>query len=118
MKPVRKNSDKLDSRQKNYLKKKFGIKAYKDLHISILKRLKESMKELTDSRIQHKCLYKIWDVVVCVIICVLCGKKDWEEIHDFVELKYNFFRSFLKMTGGIPSAKTYERIMGIIDYQE
>ncbi len=118
MKPIRKNSDKLDGRQKNYLKKKFGIKAYKDLHITILTRLKEAMKKLTDSRIQYKCQYKIWDVVVCVIICVMCGKKDWEEIHDFVELKYNFFSKFLKMTGGIPSAKTYERIMGIIDYKE
>ncbi len=118
MKLVRKNSDKLDSRQKKYLKKKFGIKAYKDLHITVLTRLKEAMKKLTDTRTQYKCQYKIWDVVVCVIICVMCGKKDWEEIHDFVELKYNFFRKFLKMTGGIPSAKTYERIMGIIDYKE
>lgn len=60
----------------------------------------------------------MWDVVVCVVISALCGKKDWEEIHDFVVEKYNFFNSFLKMTGGIPSAKTYERIMAIIDYKE
>lgn len=118
MKPIRKNSDKLDSRQKTYLKKKFGVKAYKDLHIVILTKLKETMKKLTDTRVQYKCQYKIWDIVVCVVISVMCGKKDWEEIHDFVELKYNFFRQFLKMTGGIPSAKTYERIMGVIDYKE
>lgn len=118
MKPVRKNSDKLDSRQKNYLKKKFGIKSFKDLHITILIKLKEEMKKLTDTREQYKCQYKIWDIVVCVIISVMCGKKDWEEIHDFVELKYDFFRQFLKMTGGIPSTKTYERVMGIINYQE
>lgn len=113
-----KNTDKLDKRQKNYLKGKFGIKAYKDLTPTILKNLKDGMKELTDTRIKNKCIYKIWDVVVCVIISVLCGKKDWEEIHDFVEDKYDFFKSFLKMTGGIPSAKTYERIMAIIDYKE
>lgn len=118
MKPMAKNSDKLDKRQKSYLKKKFGIKAFKDLHITILKKLRDAMKELTDSRVKYKCQYKIWDIVVCVIISVMCGQKDWEEIHDFVEQKYEFFKKFLKMTGGIPTAKTYERIMAIIDYKE
>lgn len=118
MKPIRKNSNKLDKRQKNYLKKKFGITAYKYLDITILKNLKEAMKGLTDTRVQYKCNYKIWDVVVCIIISVMCGMKDWEEIHDFVDMKYNFFRKFLKMTGGIPSAKTYERVMSIINYKE
>lgn len=117
MKPL-KTSDKLDKRQKKYLKQKFGIKAYKDLTPAVLKQLKEALKELTDTRVDYKCKYKIWDIVVCVIVSVLCGKKDWEEIHDFVEEKYSFFRSFLLMSGGIPSAKTYERVMSIIDYKE
>lgn len=117
MKPLKK-IDQLDNRQKKYLKNKFGIRAYKDLTPTILKNLKEAMKDLTDTRQQVKTSYKIWDVVVCVIIAVLCGRKNWEEIHDFVEQKYGFFRSFLKMTGGIPCAKTYERIMSIIDYRE
>ena len=114
----KRNSDKLDSRQKKYLKKKFGLNAFKDLNINILKRLKEAMKNLTDTRQQGKINYKIWDIVVCVIISVLCGKKDWEEIEDFVIEKYDFFRKFLKMTGGVPCAKTYERVMSIIDYEE
>ena len=117
MKP-KKVSDKLDKRQKNYIKKKFGIRKFEELRPKVLKQLKESLKELTDTRISYKCSYKIWDIVICVIVSVLCGKKDWEEIHDFVEQKYHFFRSFLLMTGGIPSAKTYERVMSIIDYKE
>ena len=117
MKP-KKVSDRLDKRQKEYIKKQFGIKSYKYLTPTILKKLKESMKLLTDNRQKSKVLYKLWDVVICIIISVLCGKKDWEEIHDFVEMKYDFFKSFLKMTGGIPSAKTYERIMAIINYKE
>ena len=117
MKPL-KTSDKLDKRQKNFLKKKFGLKAYKDLTPTILKKLKEALKTLKDTRVKYKCNYKMWDVVICVIISVLCGKKDWEEISDFVEEKYDFFRSFLLMTGGIPCSKTYERVMSIIDYKE
>lgn len=117
MKPI-KNIDKLDKRQKKYLKNKFGISAWKDLTPTILKNLKEAMKQLTDTRQQEKTTYKMWDVVTCVVISCLCGMKTWEEIHDFVVLKYEFFRKFLKMTGGIPSAKTYERIMSIIDKKE
>ncbi len=117
MKPI-KNIDKLDKRQKKYLKNKFGISAWKDLTPTILKNLKEAMKQLTDTRQQEKTIYKMWDVVTCVVISCLCGMKTWEEIHDFVVLKYEFFRKFLKMTGGIPSAKTYERIMSIIDKKE
>lgn len=117
MKPL-KVSDKLDTRQKNYIKKKFGIKKFDELRPKVLKQLKEALKSLTDTRISYKCSYKIWDIVMCVVISVLCGKKDWEEIHDFVTEKYDFFRSFLLMTGGIPSAKTYERIMSIINYKE
>lgn len=116
MKPLR-VTDKLDKRQKKYLKKKFNISAYKDLTPTILKQLKETMKQLNDPRQQSKTSFKLWDIVVCVIISVLCGKKDWEEIHDFVEDKYYFFRSFLKMTGGIPSAKTFERVMAVINYK-
>lgn len=113
-----KNIDKLDKRQKKYLKNKFGISAWKDLTPTILKNLKEAMKELTDTRQQVKIKYKIWDVVTCIVISCLCGMKTWEEIHDFVVMKYEFFRQFLKMAGGIPSVKTYERIMSIINKEE
>ena len=41
----KKTSDKLDSRQKSYLKKVFGIKSIKDLNEKILKQLKESLKD-------------------------------------------------------------------------
>ena len=39
-------------------------------------------------------------------------------IHDFVEKKYSFFRQFLKMTGGVPSSQTYERVFSLIDYKQ
>ena len=58
MKPI-KSIDKLDKRQKKYLKNKFGISAWKELTPTILKNLKETMKELTDTRQQLKIKYKI-----------------------------------------------------------
>ena len=64
MKPI-KNIDKLDKRQKKYLKKKFGISAWKDLTPTILKNLKEAMKKLTDTRQQEKTTYKMGCCNLC-----------------------------------------------------
>ena len=89
MKPI-KNIDKLDKRQKKYLKNNFGISTWKYLTPAILKNLKEAMKELTDTRQQVKIKYKIWNVVTCIVISCLLGMKTWEEIYDFVVMKYEF----------------------------
>ena len=45
-------------------------------------------------------------------------QKIWEEIEDYAKDEKKFLKTFLKLTGGIPSAKTYERVIGIIDSQE
>lgn len=45
-------------------------------------------------------------------------QKIWEEIEDYAKDEKKFLKTFLKLTGGIPSAKTYERVISIIDSQE
>lgn len=85
-------------------------KKYDKLGINSLKIFKEKLKNLQDERQKAKCTYKIWDVVTYVFIATLSGQDTWEDIHDFVESKYDFFRSFLLMTGGVPNAKTISRI--------
>lgn len=97
--------------------KKYQI-SIEDLDINNLKEFKEQMKNLSDSRQKIKCTYKIWDVVTTAFIAVLANQNTWDEIHQFVEIKFDFFKQFLKMTGGVPSAKTYERIFSIIKPQE
>ena len=79
---------------------------------------KEEMKNLSDIRQKAKCKYKIWDIVVTAFIAILADQNTWEEIHEFVDIKYDFFRQFLKMSGGVASAKTYERIFSIIKPNE
>lgn len=97
--------------------KKYEI-SIEDLDKNTIIDFKNEMKKLTDSRQKTKRIYKIWDVVVTAFIAVLADQNTWEEIHDFVDIKYDFFKKFLKMTGGVPSAKTYERIFSIINPQE
>ena len=55
---------------------------------------------------------------MCVILASFSKNDDWEEIHEFVIDNYKWLRNFLQMTGGIPTADSYERIMSLIDEKE
>lgn len=86
--------------------------------IEKLKKLKEKTMILKDERQKGKITYKIWDIVVVVILAVLADCNEWEEIEDYAKDEKAFLKTFLKLTGGIPSAKTYERVISMIDSQE
>ena len=89
-----------------------------EIELSKLKELKEKSKMLKDERQKGKVVYKIWDIVVVVILAVLADCNEWEEIEDYAKEQKDFLKKFLKLTGGIPSAKTYERVISLIDCQE
>ncbi len=116
-KPKKKYSD-LTKDEIKYIKKKLGITKIQDIDTAILKELKEALKQLKDSRQKGKIVFKLWDVVMCVILASFAFCNDWEDIHMFVIDNYNWFKSFLQMTGGIPTEESYERIMSLIDKDE
>lgn len=89
-----------------------------DLNFDSLKLFKEKIKELSDSRQKAKCKYKIWDIVIVSFLAILGNCNDWEEIHDFAESKKSWFKNFLMLSGGIPSAITYKRVFSIIKPDE
>lgn len=117
---MKNNNKKLNitSKEQKFLLNKFGIDSIEDIDVSVLKELKENLKELTDSRQKSKVLYKIWDIVICVILANLTNISDWEDIPTFVESKKEFLKKFLKLTGGIPHYITYERVFSIIEPKE
>lgn len=90
----------------------------REIEILKLKDLKEKSKMLKDERQKGKVTYKIWDIVVVVILAVLADCNEWKEIADYAREVKEFLKKFLKLTGGIPSAKTYERVISLIDCQE
>lgn len=108
----------IDSKQKKYLLKKLEIENILDIDTAILKRLKENLKDLTDSRQQSKITYKIWDVIVCTIISNFAEVYDWDDIEIFIKEHYKWFKSFLQMTGGVPTGQTIENIFAIVDSKE
>ena len=116
-KPKKKYED-LNRVEKNLIKKKLGITKIQDIDIAILKQLKENIKKIKDIRCQNKIVYKLWDVIMCVILASFAHNDTWEEIHDFVIDNYKWLKSFLQMTGGVPKEDSYERIMGLVDSKE
>lgn len=105
-------------KQKNLLLKKLEIKSITDIDVAILKQLKENFKTLSDSRQKSKISYKLWDIIICVVVASFADIYDWKEIELFVKTHYKWFKSFLQMTGGIPTWQTYENVFAIIDSKE
>ncbi len=58
------------------------------------------MAKPKDTRNQNMIIYKLWDVIICVIIASFRFNNTWEEIHDFVEDNYKWltYGQFLKQT--------------------
>lgn len=116
-KPPKKYSN-LDKHEISYIKKKLNITKIQDIDTTILKQLKEELKKLKDTRNKNMITYKLWDVVMCVIIASFAHNDSWEDIYNFVVDNYTWFKSFLQMTGGIPKEDSYERIISLIDTDE
>ena len=115
--PKKKYSE-LTKEEVKFLLNKFKIKTVKDIDKSVMKMLREELKKLKDVRCKGKIIYKLWDVIICVIVASLAGCDTWDEIYLFVKSHYDWFKSFLQMTGGYPTAQSYERIISLIDSDE
>lgn len=102
------------------LKKKLDKKKIKmeEINVMELKKIRNRAKLITDTRIKKKTTYKIWDIVCVVLIATLCNCNDWEEIYLFAEEHRAWLRSFLQLTGGIPTPATYKNVMSIINQKE
>lgn len=83
-----------------------------------LKKIRNRAKLITDTRVKGKCTYKIWDIVCVVLIATICNCNDWEEIYLFAQEHKTWLRSFLQLSGGIPTPTTYKNIMSIINPAE
>ena len=115
--PKKKYSD-ISKEEIKFIKKQLNIKKIQDIDTAILKELKEALKQLKDTRNKNMISFKLWDVIMCVVLASFAFCNTWEDIHIFVIDNYDWLKSFLQMTGGIPTADSYERIMSLIDKDE
>lgn len=100
-----------------YMKEKNNLNLkIENFDISLLKQYKNYIKkEVDDPRQPWKIEYKLWDIIVTSTIAILCNNDEMVDMHDFITSKINFFKQFLKLTNGIASKDTYERVLTLID---
>ncbi len=117
---MKRSIDKLNitKEQMKFLKEKFNVTKMDEIEPTVLKKLKEELKQITDKRQQSKVCYKVWDILCYVIFSSLAGIEAWEDIPEFVDEHKSFFRSFLLMSHGIPNWQTIERVMSMINSKE
>ena len=99
------------------MKEKNNLKLnIEDFNISLLKQYKDYVKkEVDDPRQPWKVEYKLWDILVTSTIAILCNNNEIVDMHDFITSKKDFFKQFLKLTNGIASKDTYERVLSLIN---
>ena len=73
-----------------------------------LEQLRTRFAGLEDPRVERTKLHSLLDIITIAItipICaVICGADDWSEIELFGHAKEVFFKSFLALPNGIPTA--------------
>ena len=76
----------------------------------------EHFSSLPDPRRNHPSkLHALIDIVVIALCGVLAKCETWEDIADYAQEKHSFLKTFLVLSGGIPSHDTLNRTFSLID---
>lgn len=70
---------------------------------------------IEDPRIERQKAHKLIDVIMVAICAMLSGADSFVEIADFGSAKEAWLRTFLDLSGGIPSHDTFGRVFALIN---
>jgi hypothetical protein len=59
--------------------------------------------------------HKLMDILVIAFTATLCGSDEFEEMEEFGQLKYDFFKGFLELPNGMPDESTFRKIISRLD---
>jgi predicted transposase YbfD/YdcC len=74
--------------------------------------------ELRDPRVERTREHLLEEILLLTIAAVLSGAGGWNEIADYGHAKFDWFKSFLKLPGGIPSHDTFNRVFSALDPEQ
>ena len=74
--------------------------------------------ELTDPRVERNREHLLEEILLMAIAAILSGAEGWNEIEDYAQSKVEWFKSFLRLPGGIPSHDTFNRVFSALDPEE
>ena len=77
----------------------------------------DHFSKIADPRKENR-RHKLIDILTIAICAVICNADGYEHIVEFGKAKYQWFKQFLELPHGIPSADTFERVFARIDPDE
>jgi predicted transposase YbfD/YdcC len=75
----------------------------------------EHFADLPDPRQANGRRHLLSDIVTISICAVICGAEEWSALEEFGQAKEPWFRKFLRLPHGIPSADTFARVFAALD---
>lgn len=80
-----------------------------------MQELIEEVKTMKDTRQQGKVKHKLSDIVIIVMLSILTGHNDFEEMVIFAEARIDILRNYIELKNGIPHKDTIKRVIAILD---
>ncbi|WP_041555354.1 ISAs1 family transposase [Nostoc sp. PCC 7524] len=74
--------------------------------------------QMSDPRIDRTKLHKLIDILTIAICAVICGADSWVAIELYGCTKYEWLKTFLELTNGIPSHDTFARVFAQLNPQQ
>ena len=75
----------------------------------------EHFQCIDDPRVERRSDHDLIDVLVIAICTLLCGGETFNDMEDFGQAKYEWFKTFLRLRNGIPSHDTFNRVFAALD---
>ena len=73
------------------------------------------VNNLDDKRQAWKVKHNLVDILVIVMLAILTGHNDFEEMIIFAEARIDILRKYIKLENVIPHKDTLKRVIAIID---
>lgn len=73
---------------------------------------------ITDPRVQGRCQYPLFTILVITLCALICGFDTWKGIELFAKKRKRWLSQFIDLSCGIPSHFTFARIFSLINPEE
>lgn len=82
------------------------------------KSLVEHFAAMPDPRLDRRKEHELVDILVIAVCTLLCAGESFNDMEDFGNAKYDWFKTFLILRHGIPSHDTFNRVFAALDPKE
>jgi predicted transposase YbfD/YdcC len=72
------------------------------------------LARVPDPRVNRNKDHDLVDILVIAVCALLCAAETFNDMEDFGKAKRDWFRTFLKLRGGIPSHDTFNRVFAAL----